>query len=172
MITEIVVSEDVASIYKIGDKITLSIGNRYAGNEVIPSGYEYEPLEWMYDANGVRKIFEETIKTDMKKEFTIVGIMSNNDQALRPLHIRMMRDILLLQNGIQTNQHVACISLNDPINYKESISQILGFDLDKEYEYIGKTPFEYEVNYELLRWEIFAFSDSTITMFYAVYLAL
>ena len=26
--TEIVVSEDVASIYKIGDKITLSIGNR------------------------------------------------------------------------------------------------------------------------------------------------
>ena len=55
--------------------------------------------------------------------------------------------------------------LNDPINYKESISQILGFDLDKEYEYIGKTPFEYEVNYELLRWEIFAFSDSTITMF-------
>ena len=35
--TEIVVNEDVASIYKIGDKITLSIGNRYAGNEVIPS---------------------------------------------------------------------------------------------------------------------------------------
>ena len=166
--TEIVVSEDVASIYKIGDKITLSIGNRYAGNEVIPSGYEYEPLEWMYDANGVRKIFEETIKTDMKKEFTIVGIMSNNDQALRPLAYKNDAGYSFVTNGIQTNQHVACISLNDPINYKESISQILGFDLDKEYEYIGKTPFEYEVNYELLRWEIFAFSNSTITMFYAV----
>lgn len=166
--TEIVVNEDVASIYKIGDKITLSIGNRYAGNEVIPSGYEYEPLEWMYDANGVRKIFEETIKTEMKKEFTIVGIMSNNDQALRPLAYKNDAGYSFVTNGIQTNQHIVCISLNDPINYKESISQILGFDLDKEYEYIGKTPFEYEVNYELLRWEIFAFSDSTITMFYAV----
>ena len=83
----------------------------------------------------------------MKKEFTIVGIMSNNDQALRPLAYKNDAGYSLSQ--MEYKRISICLYfINDPINYKESISQILGFDLDKEYEYIGKTPFEYEVNYE------------------------
>ena len=104
---EIAINEDIltnsSKEYKIGDTITLNIGDRYAGDEYINSGWDYLPYEYATSSNDSadveesssdgliidenlgesQKITEENLKVNFSKEFTIVGIVSNNDLPIR-----------------------------------------------------------------------------------------
>lgn len=64
----------------------------------------------------------------------------------------------------------AYISLSNPRDYKNSFVELLNADSydDIIYDSIEDIDYNYVINSELLRWEVFAFSDSTIRMLYAV----
>lgn len=156
---EIVISEHInnnAKVdYKIGDKIKLDVGQRKTlDNEDLTSYNPYNPE------------IEKLVNT-VNKEFTIVGfierpsydfeIYSDPGYTIITTH---------MDNGIKSTY----VTLKNPKDYKISISEILGA---KDYNEVRSgavfTKYEYySVNEELLRWEVFAFSDSTITMLYAV----
>ena len=75
---EIAINEDIlensSKEYKIGDKITLNLGDRYAGGEYIKSGREYMPYESKYNSDGTPKATEEELQVNLSQEFEIVGI--------------------------------------------------------------------------------------------------
>ncbi len=104
--------------------------------------------------------FEDTIHEIKTKSYKIVGVISKRG----------------LSNycGITTNEQSkyidAYIILKNPKEYKDTVPHILGLNNYAEVEYhdLEVTKFNYSVNKELLRWEIFAFSDSTVTMLYTL----
>ncbi len=101
----------------------------------------------------------EDIINATSKSYKIVGVISGNSSYYY---------------GITTNETSkyinAYISLKKPKAYKKTITQILGLKKYSEVEYhdIEALGFDYNLNRELLRWESFAFSDSTVTTLYAL----
>lgn len=74
-----------------------------------------------------------------------------------------------MTNGVETDNKDVYIALKNPKDYKTSITQILGVENYNDVRsYEATTKYEYDLNSELLRWEAFAFSDSTITMLFSV----
>ncbi len=128
---------------KIGDTITLDVGH-------LP-------------------FFEHTIQKTETKTYKITGVI--------------YKGISSEYYGITTNEKSdyinAYIILKEPKEYKDTLPHILGLNNYSEMEYYDsyitlKNPEEYEdtfayiINRELLRWETFAFSDSTVTMLYTL----
>lgn len=140
---EIVVTEKllINDNKKIGDTITLNIGHR----------------SWL----------EHTIHDTETKTYKITGVV--------------YRDSSSGYYGITTNEKSdyinAYIILKNPKKYKETIPNILGlnnysevdpYNLGVDFYELQTAEFYYNVNRELLRWETFAFSDSTVTMLYTL----
>ena len=188
---EIAINEDIlknsSKEYKIGDTITLNLGDRYAGDEYINSGWDYLPYEYAAspsdstDAeesennNGLvidenpsepQKITEEEVKVDFTKEFKIVGIVSNNDAPIRPISYITDAGYACITNGLEEGDKDIYIALKDPNKSTESIKEMIDIDLDSDE--IHETDYIYSINYELLRWEAFEVSDSTASMIVAV----
>ncbi len=156
---EIVISEHInnnAKVdYKIGDKIKLDVGKRKSLDNVELSSYNPYYAE------------NEKLVNTINKEFTIVGFIErpayNFENYSAPGYTIITTN---MNDGIKSTY----ISLKDPRGYKNSISEILGakdYNEVKSGAAISKYE-DYSINEELLRWEVFAFSDSTITMLYAV----
>ena len=145
---EILISEKVAndSNYKIGGTIELNIGKR-----VTLDNYE------LNETNPVN--LQETLADTVNKTYKIVGIVDkyNTDH---------------MYYGITTNDNIddltAYVALNNPLNYKEDIAEILGASSYNEVVSYEVDDIDYILNNELLRWEVFAFSDSTVAMLYSV----
>ena len=61
---EIAINEDIltnsSKEYKIGDTITLNIGDRYAGDEYINSGWDYLPYEYATSSNDSADVEESS----------------------------------------------------------------------------------------------------------------
>lgn len=141
--------------YKIGDKIKLDLGQRTTldGEKL----YSHNP----YIEN------EEKISEAETSEFTIVGIME------RPSSIHEGYNdpgyTAITTNNNEGNK-IAYIALNNPKQYEKSIAEILGVsEIDDLAQAKGETKYEeFEINEELLKWEVFKFSDSTISMIYTV----
>lgn len=75
--------------------------------------------------------------------------------------------------AITTDSNTDCIwayiSLKKPKEYKKCFTYLLGVNNYEDIEYNNTNlDFKYVINRELLRWEVFAFSDSTISMLYTV----
>ena len=194
--SEIAINEDMlknsSKEYKIGDKITLNLGDRYAGEEYINSGWDYLPYEYAYDKevsedteqnegventteNGLiidestsnpPKITKEELKVNLTKEFTIVGITSNNDLPIRRISYITDAGYACVTNGLEEGDKDIYIALKEPSNCVESIKEMIGIDLASDE--IHETEYMYSINYELLRWEALQVSDSTATMIMAV----
>ena len=155
---EIVISEHIITDgeveYKIGDQITLDIGERKTLD-----GYD------LSSSNPYNKDDEELVNTT-SKEFTIVGIIERPDNSFEGYGDPSYTTIT---TGIDTETKDVYISLKNPRDYKTSISEILGAS---EYDDIAKDEnlkyTDFNINDELLRWEVFAFSDNTISMLYAM----
>ena len=158
---EIIVSESVIknnnTKYKIGDKININIGERKTleGNKL-----NYAP----YMGN------EERLVDTEKYEFTIVGIM---ERPYVSFEERSDPGYTIITTNLNKNNKEAYIILKNPKDYKNEIANILGVsnydELDNEKIDVSKLKYEnYSINTSLLRWEVFAFSDETVSMLYSV----
>lgn len=109
---------------------------------------------------GHQTLFENTIHDIETKTYKITGVI--------------YRDSSSGYYGITTNEKSdyinAYIILKNPKKYKDTIPHILGLNNYSEAEFrdLEEIGFDYSINRELLRWETFAFSDSTVTMLYTL----
>ena len=189
---EIAINEDIlnnsSKEYKIGDTITLNIGDRYAGDEYINSGWDYLPYEYAASSNDTddleesnndgliinenseqpQKITEENLKVKFTKEFTIVGIISNNDLPIRRMSFITDAGYACITNGLEEGEKDIYIALNNPQNCKEDFKEMIGLDMDSGE--FADTDYSYSINYNLLVWEAFNVSNSTMSMIVAVVL--
>lgn len=138
------------SDYKIGDTIDLEIGTRKTIDD-----YELD------DSNPSHSSIEKLVDT-VKKSYKIVGMVKKTGTSY-------------MYYGITTNNESekidAYCSLKQPKNYKEAIPKLLNvssYDAVNTIENYEKAKYNYALNYELLRWEVFAVSDNTISMLYSV----
>ena len=160
---EIIISEHIiknAKVnYKIGDKIKVNIGKRVTLDD-----------DNLYYSNPYLKEDEKLINTQ-KYEFTIVGIIERPNYNFET---RGDPGYTIISTNIETEKQEAYITLKNPKEYKNSITNILGAssynDITTMEENTNqKLNYEnFQINNELLRWEAFAFSDSTVNMIYAV----
>ena len=187
---EIAINEDIltnsSKEYKIGDTITLNIGDRYAGDEYINSGWDYLPYEYATSSNDSadveesssdgliidenlgesQKITEENLKVNFTKEFTIVGIVSNNDLPIRRISFITDAGYTCITNGLEEGEKDIYIALNNPRNCKEDFKEMIGLDMDSGD--FANTDYAYSINYSLLVWEALNVSNSTMSMIVAV----
>lgn len=109
---------------------------------------------------GHSSLFSDEISNTKTKTYKIVGIISKKSEyGYYGITVNEKSDYLN-----------AYVILKNPKEYKDTLPKILNlknFD-DVDMRDLEVTGFDYIVNRELLRWETFAFSDSTITMLYAV----
>lgn len=139
---------------KIGDKITLNVGER---TEVA----DYEP-----EKDAAYSLLEAEEITDTSEyTFTIVGIIERPHYGFEEYS---EAGYTAISTGIEQGTGNLYASLKNPKEYKQSLAEMLGV---ASYEDIGEdtqTEFDFTLNKELLRWEVFAFSDSTVAMLYSV----
>lgn len=145
--------------YKIGDKISVDIGKRQTKD-----GYKLK------GNNSYVKDDEEIVNTQ-NFEFTIVGIIERPNYEFERYSDP---GYTIISTNINSDENDAFIELKKPKEYQTAISNIMGA---KNYtaviSYIegGTTKLKYtnfSVNEELLKWEVMAFTNSTVTMIYAV----
>lgn len=154
---EVVISQTIKTNgkveYKIGDTINLDVGTRTA-----KEGVDEEKVDNIYDA--------EEITNAKRYSFKVVGII---ERPNRSFEAYSEPGYTVITTGINTGRTDMYVSLKSPKDYKETITQILNLsDYEKVKEYEGDSKYNYKINSELLRWEAFAFSDSTIAMLYTV----
>lgn len=159
---EVVISSHISSNggvkYNIGDKIKLNVGKR-----MTPDGYEI-------DAGNIYTTAEYEDLVDTKEmEFTIVGIIERPNSGFEPYSDA---GYTIITSGDFEGEKSAYIAFKDVLNYKDSIAKIFGLNSYSDLELdsnVGKLKYDkFYINTELLRWEAFAFSDSTIAMLYSV----
>lgn len=156
--SEILISKHISSNgkvdYKIGDKIKLQVGERKTLDN-------YK----LYDSNSYQEEGEK-LENVNDFEFTVVGIIERPEFGFESYSAP---GYTVITTEINSGRKDVYITLKNPKDSKEAISQILGV---KDYRNMSEgeeTKYvEYDVNKELLRWEGFAFSDSTISMLFAV----
>ncbi len=95
-------------------------------------------------------------------QFTIVGIIERPGYEFEKYSDP---GYSIITTNINEGIKNVYISLKHPKEYKEVIPMLLG---ETSYKAMADASDSYEVNKELLRWEAFAFSDSTVQMLYAV----
>ncbi len=149
---EIVISKKMAlqSKLKVGDYLELNIGTRKINN-----GHKLDQY------NPYQSEDKEYIDNPTYKKYKVVGISyrERNSSATYGITTNVEND----------NIH-AYITLNNPKDYKQSFIELLNVD---DYDNIRfsrnkEFGFAFTINDELLRWQVFAFSDSTISMFTAI----
>ena len=171
---EIVISRHIATNgkvnYKVGDKIKIDIGTRKTLD-----GYTL-------DTSNPYNQADEQLTDTKKYEFTITGIIERPNYSFETYG---NPGYTIISTNIKDGTEDAFISLKNPKEYKTSIANILGVsnynDLFKDIEITDgaentnpqdsapKLNYEkFDVNEELLRWEVFAFSDDTVLMLYQV----
>ena len=160
--------DDAEVDLKIGDKITFAIGDRYIGNKILSSGFEYEPAEFMEKPSGETLVLSENseneqdeltgeikeeIKVNLSKEFIIVGIMSENDGPIKPISFMYDAGYTCVTNGLEEGQKNVYISFKNPLESEKSINEILGINLESGT--VGNSNYKFSINDELLKWETF-----------------
>lgn len=156
---EIVISKHIISNggveLKIGDTIELDIGDRFSLDGTDLDGY----IKYDIEAG-------EELKNTTHRKFKIVGIME------RPKY--QFEDYgdcgyTVVTTNIKTKKSNAYITLKDPKKYEESICEILGIkNYEQTFELESERFEDYDINSELLRWEVAAISDSALGMLMAV----
>lgn len=156
---EVIISQTINNYgklnYKIGDTIDVNVGQRKTIDD-------YELNEYnSYLSDG-----EQLVDT-IKYSFKIVGIIE------RPsFNFENYGDagFTLISTGINQGQTNLFVSLKSPKDYKTSLAEMLDVENYTKVEEhdTSITKYDYNINRELLRWEAFAFSDSTVNMLFCV----
>lgn len=152
-------------------------------NEIIISNHIATNGKVNYKVGDKIKLDIDEQLTDTKQyEFTITGIIERPNYSFE---IFSDPGYTIISTNINDGIEDAFISLKNPKEYKTSIANILGVsnynNLFKDIEITDgaentnpqdsapKLNYEkFDVNEELLRWEVFAFSDDTVLMLYQV----
>ena len=155
---EIIISHYLKTLgemdYKIGDTIELNVGNRMS------DGYKLNPSNPYYED-------EENIENARTMKFTIVGIIERPDYNFERYSDPGFTALTTNLEGSNTNLY---ISFKHPREYKKSISEILDIKenmvdvCSSDYTKECNLKYNYVINDNLLRWEIFNFSDTTTSM--------
>ena len=155
---EIIISNYLKTLgemdYKIGDTIELNVGNRMS------DGYKLNPSNPYYED-------EENIENARTMKFTIVGIIERPDYTFERYSDPGFTALTTNLEGSNTNLY---ISFKHPREYKKSISEILDIKenmvdvCSSDYTKECNLKYNYVINDDLLRWEIFNFGDTTTSM--------
>ena len=141
---------------KIGDTITLDVGKRISSDNIeLDSSCSYNSEH-------------EKIEDSEKHTFKVVGMIERPDYTFENTGDP---GYTMITTNLNRGKTEAYLSLKKPKEYKSSISELLGVnydDLDVIEKNGGETKYKHEINSEILRWEVFAFSDSTVSMLYSV----
>lgn len=157
---EIIISKHIItngkSDIKIGDTITLDVGKRISSDNIeLDSSCSYNSEH-------------EKIEDSEKHTFKVVGMIERPDYTFENTGDP---GYTMITTNLNRGKTEAYLSLKKPKEYKSSISELLGVnydDLDVIEKNGGETKYKHEINSEILRWEVFAFSDSTVSMLYSV----
>ena len=137
--------------YNIGDIIDISVGERKITDED-----EQE--------KNIYKL--EKIVNSKEYKLKVVGVIERPDTTFENYS---EPGYTIISTGIEQGNTNIYISLKNPKNYEEALTKLFNVKDYKEVLLKGDNiKFEYTLNKELLRWEAFEFSDSTIDMLYAV----
>ena len=142
---------------KIGDTVTLDVGKRIS----------LDKLE--LNSSSMYSGEEEKIVDSETYSFKVVGIMERLDYSFEPYSDP---GYTIITTNINKGNKDVFITLKEPKEYKTSAVELLGLQ-DWE-EALQETSVEnskyksWNVNSDLLRWEVFAFSDTTVNMLYTV----
>lgn len=159
---EVIISNHILSNggvkYNIGDKIKINVGKRMTVDE------DYE-LRF----GSIYTKEEEKLVDTKEMEFTIVGIIERPNTGFEPYSDAGYT--IITKDDIVGTKSVY-IAFKDVFNYKESLAKIFEVkeysDIHKE-QLMGNLKYpHFSLNDELLRWEAFSFSDTTISMLYSV----
>lgn len=150
--TEIVISKKMAlySKIKVGDYVELNLGERKTIDD--------------YDLDDNNPYFvkdKEYIANPQYKKYKVVGISyrERNNNSIYGITTQ------------EKNENIhAYIELKNPKDYKQSFVELLNVSSydDIEFGRVTNNNYEYTINNELLRWQAFAFSDSTISALSAI----
>lgn len=157
---EIIISKHIItngkSDIKIGDTITLDVGKRISSDNIeLDSSCSYNSEH-------------EKIEDSEKHTFKVVGMIERPDYTFENTGDP---GYTMITTNLNRGKTEAYLSFKKPKEYKSSISELLGVnydDLDVIEKNGGETKYKHEINSEILRWEVFAFSDSTVSMLYSV----
>lgn len=140
--------------YKIGDSISIEIGER-----------KTKTGENLHFSNPYDAETEKLVETQ-NYEFTIVGIIERPNYLFESYGDP---GYTILTTNLQQGKKQAYLSFKDAKKYQTVIPEILGAS---SYRSIAKEENlkyeEFDVNDELLRWEVFAFGDNTVAMLWCV----
>lgn len=160
---EVIISEHIDTNggvkYEIGDTINIDIGERVTADS---DNYELE-------GGNLYNIGNEKIINTKNYNFKVVGIIERPNYEFEEYS---EAGYTIITAGLNSKSEDAYITLKNPGNYKTSIPEILGAsdysNMMDEFE-DGKLNYEkFSTNDELLRWEVFAFSDDTVAMLFIV----
>lgn len=139
--------------YKVGDKVTLTFGNRYFKGEQV-SDHEY--FQYDYTNSELTEVDKEAFVPKYSKEYTIVGIMDymsysiTGNYAAGPLVISKIDEYKSIVN--------AYTLFSNPSQYKD-LSDKVGEALNTD---------EKTINTELLGWQGGNLSKTSSTLLYTV----
>ena len=139
---------------KIGDRITLNLGKRYAcGNLVLTTNYLPNDLKYNDKEDIVCK--EENLKVTNTMEVKIVGIIERPNYSFEAYSVA---GYTVLTTVLKSDEMVSYLILNNPIDYYNSFKQL---NNSNNYSDVS-------LNNEVLRWEVFKFSDDTMSLLLSV----
>lgn len=141
---------------KIGDTITLEVGDRITiDNEILSQNNPYMENE-------------EKVANSKTYSFKIVGIIERPDYSFENYGDP---GYTIISTNIDKGARSVYITLKNPNNYKTIIPELLGAKNYEEVKNLETENFKYQnytLNRELLRWQEFDMSDSTVSMLYSV----
>lgn len=154
---EIVISRHLRTLgevdYKIGDTVTFEVGKRVSDGYLLNSGMPYNE--------------EESLENTLERRFTIVGVIERPDYIFEQYSDP---GYTFITTNLEKDTSDLYISFKNPSEYRKSLSEILEID-EKDVDTCSGVEIEechlkypYILNENLLRWEVFNFSDTTINM--------
>ena len=143
----------------VGDKITLSVGDRIETDISQMSDEEFEA------AREKDPYFYEEIQNQKERTFEIVGIIDRPDYSFEEYS---EAGYTVISTNIEGSRKDLYMSLKEPRDYKESLPELLGAKDWQDLEESETLSYEFKLHHELLRWEAMGFSDSTVNMLYSV----
>ena len=140
--------------YEIGDTIKLNLGTRYAcGKKVLEN--HYLPNDYKYDQDGKVVCEDENIVVSDTREVKIVGIIERPSYTYEEYS---EAGYTIITTNLKSDDLKSYVILKNPYNY-ESIQR----DLEDSNKFQ-----KIKNNSDILHWEIFSFSDSTMSMLLTV----
>lgn len=155
--------------YKIGDKLSLGVGERLSEGKAL---HQDNPF----------KSDEEELQVNQQVEYTIVGLMKRPNRHIEPIFAPGYTMITFLPDkdnishvNIYAKYTESAIQNRDKVTAsilgvsEEDYNRYNRGDMDKEvFTQMRKVASYHECNIWLLKWELMLFSDSTKNMLYGV----